>query len=111
MDQTGNSEEEPDQDCMEDASTPQSLVGEGFQWCGWRRADGHYHATFRHPFDDRLWRLVRTAHFSWFQNILLKCTQFTLVPLSGQCSKSGPCASQKVSTSLFPLIVGFFTSS
>jgi hypothetical protein len=51
VDQTGNSQKEPDQDhqdCTDDASPPQSLVGKSFQRCGRQCADGHYRATLRH---------------------------------------------------------------
>jgi hypothetical protein len=40
--------EQPDQEYMEDASTPKISVGRGFQWCGWQCANGYYRATLLH---------------------------------------------------------------
>lgn len=45
-----------DYDYTHNASTPQSSVAVGFQWCRWQRADRHYHRT--------LWHILTTVSAS-----------------------------------------------
>jgi hypothetical protein len=44
----GDSQKEPDQNYVEDASTPQSSYGRGYQHCGQQCTDRHYRTTLRH---------------------------------------------------------------
>lgn len=58
-------------------------------------------------FDNSPLCLVRTASFIWSRSISLYRTLFIIVRLSRQCSKIGPCVSQKLPASVCPPIVEF----
>jgi hypothetical protein len=101
---------EADHDYTDDASTPQSSVAEGFQWCRWQCVDRHYHGT--------LWHLLTTVLGIWFQQLVSTPTKafhynghcLLLFPPLGTVPKLDLVHPKKVLISLFMQIVVFWTS-